>query len=289
MTMTAFVTESAIAHGLKNDEFALYYQPKVCLVTDRIVGAEALVRWELPDGNVLSPAGFIPTILGCGLITELTLHLLTRLIHDLSSFDVDAGLQVSFNVTAEDFVSDVLTDAILRAIDNRRLSPAALELEITETQALAADESVLNRIHALVDAGVGLAMDDYGIGYSSLDTLSKWPFTTIKLDRGIVGRMLDSNKSGAIVRSSIRLGHELGLNVVAEGVESTLQRDFLAEAGCRMIQGHLTGRAVPLDAFQLNRRQKPAGRGIPVGHADKGIGRPRQCRPHLVAPPWVRM
>jgi hypothetical protein len=124
---------------------------------------------------------------------------------------------------------------------------------------------VLSNIRALSDAGVGLAMDDYGIGYSSMDTLSQWPFTTIKLDQGIVERMLDSSKNATIVRSSIRLAHELGLEVVAEGVETLPQHDFLVEAGCRIAQGYLLSRPLPLDEFKAFCAHPSRCRGLPVG------------------------
>jgi EAL domain-containing protein (putative c-di-GMP-specific phosphodiesterase class I) len=199
------------------------------------------------------------------LINRLTLQLLPLLIGDLVNNGLADDLCVSFNVSTCDLEDNALTGAILDAIGTARLPPAALELEITETQALHSGPEVLSNIRALSEAGVGLAMDDYGIGYSSMDTLSEWPFTTIKLDQGIVERMLDSSKNATIVRSSIRLAHELGLEVVAEGVETLPQHDFLVEAGCRIAQGFLLSRPLPLAEFKAFCAHPSRCRGLPVG------------------------
>lgn len=259
------VTADDILGGLRNNEFVLYYQPKASLSSNRIVGAEALVRWRRPDGTILSPGAFVPVAERERLVNRLTLHLLPQLISDLVDHGLADEFCVSFNVSTCDLEDAVLTQAILDAILTRRLPPAALELEITETQALRSGPEVLSNVRALSDAGVGLAMDDYGIGYSSMDTLSQWPFTTIKLDQGIVERMLESSKNATIVRSSIRLAHELGLEVVAEGVETVSQHDFLVEAGCRIAQGFLLSRALPLDEFKAFCTHPSRCRGLPVG------------------------
>jgi len=261
----SIVSSEEIAGALRRREFVLYYQPKVSLTSNRIVGAEALVRWQRPDGTLLPASAFIGAIERAGLLKSLTRRLLPQLVHDL----VDSGLadqfQVSFNVCSCDLENSTLTSMILDAIVRGGLPPAALELEITETQALQAAPCVLYNVQALTEAGIGLAMDDYGIGYSSIDTLSQWPFTTIKLDQGIVVRMLDSPKNATIVRSSIRLGHELGLEVVAEGVETVAQHDFLVEAGCGVAQGFLISRALPLAGFKAFCAAASKCRGLPVG------------------------
>ena len=261
----ATVSVEEIAGALRRREFVLYYQPKASLTSNRIVGAEALVRWRRADGTVLPAGAFIGAIERAGLLKDLTRQLLPQLMHDL----VDSGLaghcRVSFNVCSCDLEHSVITGMILDAIVRGYLPPTALELEITETQAMQAAPCVLYNVQALTEAGIGLAMDDYGIGYSSIDTLSQWPFTTIKLDQGIVVRMLDSPKNATIVRSSIRLGHELGLEVVAEGVETAPQHDFLVEAGCGVAQGFLISRALPLDAFKEFYAVASKCRGLPVG------------------------
>ncbi|MGF6272596.1 EAL domain-containing protein (putative c-di-GMP-specific phosphodiesterase class I) [Massilia sp. UYP11] len=277
------VTTSDIAQGLRNREFILHYQPKASLVTDRIVGAEALARWQRPDGTMLPPATFIEVAEHSGLIKELTMQLLSTLVHDLVGKHLEEGLHFSLNVTARDLEDALVTRAILDAVLQYGLSPTTLELEITETQALQGGASMLWNVQELADVGVGLAMDDYGIGYSSMDTLSQWPFTTIKLDKGIIGRMLDSAKNATIVRSSIRLGHELGLTVVAEGVETPEQHDFLVEAGCKVAQGYLISRPLPLDQFDLFRRDNGKRRGMPIGLVHMAIVDHIQWRRQMVS------
>jgi hypothetical protein len=165
----------------------------------------------------------------------------------------------------DDFEDDTLSNMLLEAIRSHHLLAASLELEITETQALQDCDHLFGRIQGLLDAGISLAMDDFGTGYSTIDTLSKLPFTSIKLDQGIVGRMLASGKDAAIVRSTIRLGHEMGVEVVAEGVETQAQRDFLIECGCKLMQGYLVSPPLPLEAFRVFRAGSAGSRSFPVG------------------------
>jgi EAL domain-containing protein (putative c-di-GMP-specific phosphodiesterase class I) len=277
------VTESEIAEGLRNNEFLLYYQPKSSLITNRIVGAEALARWRRADGTVVPPGAFIPIAERSPLIKDLTMQLLPKLLQDVSDKAMGEDLCVSFNVTARDLEDTVLTKTLLDAVAHGGLPSSAVELEITETQALQGGARMLANVQELADAGVGLAMDDYGIGYSSIDTLSQWPFTSIKLDQGIVSRMLNSHKNATIVRSSIRLGHELGLNVVAEGVEAPEQHDFLVEAGCRVAQGYLVSRPLPLEEFEVFRHNIGNCRGMPIGLVHMAIVDHVQWRRQMVS------
>lgn len=258
------ITEAEIVQGLRNKEFILYYQPKASLITNRIVGAEALARWRRPDGSIATPAAFLPAMQDPKRLRALTLALLSQLMHDMDN-TLGADIRISFNVSVGDFEDDTLSQTLLDAIHEHLLLPTSLELEITETQALQAGDALLGRIQCLIDAGISLAMDDFGVGYSSIDTLSRLPFTTIKLDQGIVGRMLDSDKDATIVRSSIRLGHELGMEVVAEGVETQGQRDVLIEAGCKLMQGYLLSPALPVEAFRAFRSDYGTSTLVPVG------------------------
>jgi EAL domain-containing protein (putative c-di-GMP-specific phosphodiesterase class I) len=278
----ASVTESDIVEGLRNDEFILYYQPKSSLMTNRIVGAEALARWRRADGSLVPPGVFIPVAERSTLIKDLTLQLLPKLIDDVVDKRMSEDLCVSFNVTARDLEDSILTQRILNAIVHG-LPSSAVELELTETQALQGGARVLANVQELAEAGVGLSMDDYGTGYSSMDTLSQWPFTSIKLDQGIVGRMLNSPKNATIVRSSIRLGHELGLNVIAEGVEAPEQHDFLVEAGCRVAQGYLVSRPLPLEEFEVFRHNIGTCRGMPIGLVHMAIVDHVQWRRQMVS------
>ncbi|RYG87742.1 MAG: EAL domain-containing protein, partial [Alphaproteobacteria bacterium] len=268
---------------LRDGEFILHYQPKASLISNRIVGAEALARWQRPDGVLLPPGAFIPVAERSGLINRLTLQLLPKLMDDLTAKGIGSDMCVSFNVTAADLEDDVLTEQILASVAQGRLPSGSLELEITETQAMQAGQKMVRNVDALAEAGIGLAMDDYGVGYSSIDTLSQWPFTSIKLDQGIVSRMLNSAKNATIVRSSIRLGHELGLHVVAEGVEAPEQHDFLVEAGCQIAQGYLVSHPLPLEEFEVFRHNIGKCRGMPIGLVHMAIVDHVQWRRQMVS------
>jgi EAL domain-containing protein (putative c-di-GMP-specific phosphodiesterase class I) len=276
------VTEADVVQGLSSKEFILYYQPKVSLITNRVVGAEGLARWRRQDGSVATPAAFMPAVQEAGLSKALTRQLLDRLLQDMRD-TLGADIRISFNVGVDDFEDDTLSTMLLDAIRDRQLLPASLELEIVETQALQASEALFKRVHGLVEAGISLTMDDFGIGYSSIDTLSKLPFSTIKLDQGIVGRMLDSEKDATIVRSSIRLGHELGMEIVAEGVETPAQRDFLIESGCKLMQGYLVSKALPVEAFHGFRASSGGSRSFPVGLVQLAIVDHVQWRRQMVS------
>jgi EAL domain-containing protein (putative c-di-GMP-specific phosphodiesterase class I) len=276
------ITKADIVRGLENREFVLYYQPKISLLTNRIVGAEALARWQRPDGTVMAPGAFLPVVERASMMSQFTLHLLPQWLDDVGSV-LGTDLRISFNVSASDFGDDQLGELVSRAIEHDYLPPACLELEMTETQALGADDMVVGRIRALVDASVGLSMDDFGIGYSNLDTLSRLPFSALKLDQGIVGRMLVSRKSATIISSSIRLGHELGMEVIAEGVETPAQQDFLVEAGCKLMQGYLLSPALPLLDFQELRNKLGNGRIVPMGSVHMAIVDHVQWRRQMVS------
>lgn len=251
-----------------------------------MVGAEALIRWNRPDGSVTLPGEFIPLAHETGLIREITRHMLPKLIDDLlilHAIPYASGMIVSFNASAFDLEDTGFVREVLHLLEKSRIPPHLLQIELTETIALNASEQVRNNILALREAGVELAMDDYGIGYSSIDTLSIWPFTAIKLDQGIVGRMLESPKNLTIVESAIRMAHELGISVVAEGVETQEQFAKLLEAGCTKIQGYWISRAVPLDQFISFVELDLRWGGLPVGLIHMAILDHVQWRKKLVS------
>jgi len=235
--------ESAIENG----ELLFHYQPLVSLVTGRLVGAEALIRWQLPDGRIAMPDSFIPIAEATGLIREITLNMLPRLLSDWMIIDsVDPDFLLSFNVSAKDLQTPRLVDAVQSAIGQRNLDPQRLGLEVTETAFLESDDVVRRHLNAIVEFGVSLVMDDYGTGFSSIDSLSRWPFDCIKLDRTLIGRMASSEKTVRIVNASIRMAHDLNLHVVAEGVEDRECYEFLMQSGCSRVQGNWIAPALPL-------------------------------------------
>lgn len=278
------ISEQSILNGLDNDEFVYYYQPKISLITGKVIGAEALIRWLKPNGQVVQPGCFIPFAEQSGLIKHITFRMFNKLARDLLIFsDIDSALVTSFNATAHDFADDRFCKMVLETLDQLRIPPKNLQVEITETTVLNASSAVKNHIQSLCDAGIGLAMDDYGTGYASLETLSRWPFTTIKLDRSIVSRMLDSQKNQTIAETSIRMAHELDIGIVAEGVESDLQYQMLLESGCTKVQGYWLSRPLPLSDFIYFIQQDLRWSGLPIGLIHMAIVDHIQWRKRLVS------
>jgi EAL domain-containing protein (putative c-di-GMP-specific phosphodiesterase class I) len=275
------ITIQDIEEGLERNQFCLYYQPKFSLVSGQIAGSEALIRWFRPDGAMPQPAEFIALAEGSSLIKKISAYILPILLRDIPALGAHNLTPVSFNVSARDFEDDVFASRVLDAIKIAGILAGALVVEITENQALACDESIKRNLLLLRDAGIGLSMDDYGLGYSSVDTLSKWPFSSIKIDQGLIGRMLDSEKNAMIVRSAIRLGHELGIEVIAEGVETVAQYQFLLEAGCKSVQGFLICK--PLSLVELMVRTHDHGFAqVPVALIHMALVDHLQWRRHIV-------
>lgn len=278
------ITEQQISAALNNDEFVYYYQPKVSLITGKVIGAEALIRWLSPTEELIMPGLFIPLAEKSGLIKNITYRMFTKLARDLLIFlDVDSSLVISFNATAKDFEDNRFSSMVLETLKQLHIPPQNLQVEITETTVLNANQTVKENILALCNTGIGLAMDDYGTGYSTLDTLSLWPFTSIKLDRGIIERMLDSQKNQTIVESSIRMSHELDLSVVAEGVESDLQYQMLLESGCTKVQGYWLSKPLPLDRFIHFIQQDLRWSGLPIGLIHMAVVDHIQWRKKLIS------
>lgn len=257
-----------IADALENDEFVFYYQPKISMLTGEICGAEALIRWQRPDGSLIPPASFIPLAESTGFINEITLAMFKKLIIDMNIInDTKNSLIVSFNASAKDFHNNKLVEVIRSAVEQKLVLAEQLEVELTETVLLGEKEYIKHNLHALQDLGVALAMDDYGTGFSSIDTLAKWPFSTIKLDQGIVSKLESTDKGLTIVQSSIRMAHQLELDIVAEGIESKTVYQILQNAGCTIAQGSWISRPIALEDFLEFCRTKIRWPSQPIGLA----------------------
>lgn len=278
------VTVADIIEAIKSNKLTFFYQPKVSLVTGKVIGAEALIRWIEPNETVIPPAMFIPLAEQSSLIKEITCHMFPKLARDLLVLmDVDEQLVISFNTSIKDFEDDTFVRLVLDTLKTSQFPTEKLQIELTETATLDADEEILENINILRHAGLGLAMDDFGTGYSSIDTLSKWPFTTIKLDQGMISRILHSDKNSTIVGSSIRMAHELGISVVAEGVETNEQYHHLLEAGCTKVQGYWISKPLPLDQFISFVEADIRWSGIPIGLIHMAIIDHVQWRKELVS------
>lgn len=277
------MTEAEIIDGIKQDEFTFFYQPKISLITGKISGAEALIRWIKPDGAIIPPSAFIPVAEQSSLIKDITRHMFPKLVNDLMLLSDVEKLPVSFNTSARDFEDDAFTKMVLNSLETLQIPAGCLQVELTETATLEAGDKIKKNILPLRQAGIGLEMDDFGMGYSSLDTLGKWPFTAIKLDQGIVSRMLDSDKGSTIVESSIRMAHELGISIVAEGVENNAQYQHLLGSGCTKIQGFWISKPVPLDQYLSFVQEDIRWSGLPIGLIHMAIIDHVQWRKQLVS------
>jgi diguanylate cyclase (GGDEF)-like protein/PAS domain S-box-containing protein len=243
--------EGELRRGLQFKEFVLYYQRQ----TDgngQTTGAEALLRWERPGRQAVSPSVFIPLAEETGLILQLGQWVLESACLQLVAWSrqpVTAGLTLAVNVSARQFRQPAFVDQVLDVIERTGADPTRLKLELTESLLVANVEHTVDSMRALKAKGIGFALDDFGTGYSSLAYLKRLPLDQLKIDQSFVRDVLSDPNDAAIARTILGLGQTLGLDVIAEGVENPSQRDFLAAHGCRAFQGYLFGRPVAAEQF----------------------------------------
>lgn len=230
--------ENAMRVGLEHDEFHVFFQPKVDAAL-RVVGVEALARWNSAEWGAISPDRFIPIAEDTGMIIPLTETILRKAFAVASHWDLKQGpLQIAVNLSPKLFVNDEIVQRIATLIKDSDIPPARIELEITESVFLGDSERALRILRELKNLGVALAMDDFGTGYSSLGYLLRFPLDIIKIDRSLVTGIEHEGEVAMIARAVISLGHSLGKTVVAEGVENQAQFDFLSQQGCHEFQGY---------------------------------------------------
>ncbi|KAA2237764.1 bifunctional diguanylate cyclase/phosphodiesterase [Salinarimonas soli] len=235
-------------------EFELHYQPLLDLARDRIVGFEALVRWNHPSRGTISPGIFIPVAEDTGLIVPLGEWVLREACAEAARWPAD--VRVSVNVSAVQFRQRNLVQLVMSALASSGLAPGRLELEITESVLMQESEASVRILHQLRALGVRIAMDDFGTGYSSLSYLRRFPFDKIKIDRSFVKELSANPESTAIVRAIVSLGRSLGISTTAEGVETHEQLEIVRAEGCTEIQGYLLSPPRPArDAVPLLFRQ----------------------------------
>jgi diguanylate cyclase (GGDEF)-like protein/PAS domain S-box-containing protein len=244
----ALMTE--LRYAIEHDELVLYYQPKIDLKTGRVIGVEALVRWRHPNRGLIAPDEFIPLAERTGLIKPLTLWVLTAALHQSRTWQ-RAGLRLSVavNLSARNLQDPELPDQIAEMLTRSGTPPNQLELEITESTIMADPPRALEVLTRLHHMRIPLAIDDFGTGYSSLGYLRKLPVSAIKIDKSFVKNMVADDGDAVIVRSTIELAHNLGLLVVAEGVETQYIWDRLASLGCDAAQGYYMSAPIPAAAL----------------------------------------
>jgi diguanylate cyclase (GGDEF)-like protein len=250
----AFNIEHDLHNALLNNEFQLVYQTQIDCQTNKPIGVEALIRWHSPDSGLVSPADFIPIAEETGLIVPIGEWVVQEALQQMEpifhSIDTDSLLNLSINVSGAQLNGEHV-DSILALINQSAIPNHCIELEITETFLVQEAESSAVQLNKIREAGVKLAIDDFGIGYSSLAYLKRFKVNTLKIDRMLINDINTDADDRAISQAVIALGHSLGLQVVAEGVETAEQAESLKQMGCDIWQGFYFSKPVPLDSLRL--------------------------------------
>lgn len=243
--------KSKLRRAFERDELRLHYQPKYGLLDGRIAGAEALVRWDLPDRGLVFPSDFIPLAEETNLILQIGEWVLNRVCSDYRDWQrvVPSPCRVSVNLSLRQLQQQRFLEGVRKTFRRHGISPTCLELEITETTLMEDTDRTIRILDALYGMGLHLAIDDFGTGYSSLSALQQFPISTLKIDQSFVRDLSVDRDNSAIVKTIIQMAHSLKLEVVAEGVEYEDQLDFLRAQGCDYAQGHLFGDPVTAESF----------------------------------------
>jgi diguanylate cyclase (GGDEF)-like protein len=243
--------EEDLRQAIGTNQLELYYQPQID--RDFVVGAEALLRWRRSEGNLLGPGEFIPLAEETGLIYLLGEWIIEAAFTQVAEWagrEETAGISVAVNISARQFRQPEFVKQILSALDRTGANPKRIKLELTESVTVDDVESVVEKMMLLRSHGLSFSLDDFGTGYSSLSYLKKLPLDQLKIDRSFVWDMLLDPGSGAIAQAIISLSSALNLSVIAEGVETEEQRDFLLRLGCHVLQGYLFSPPLPLKDFE---------------------------------------
>lgn len=247
-----FELERDLRKAIDGKEFLLYFQPRVDAASGKIVNAEALIRWQHPEWGLISPNEFIPLAEENGLILEIGDWVFSEVCNYLASWKQKnlPIVPISINVSAQRFLKSDLTSYVLRILRDKKVDPAFIEFEITETTLIHHEEVVNAAVEQLKEIGIRIALDDFGTGYSSLTYLKQYPIDTIKIDKSFISNISVSIKDEMIVKSIIFLAKGLDMRVVAEGVETKEQLLFLRQLECDEIQGYLFSKPIPEKEFQ---------------------------------------
>ncbi|MDP1705585.1 MAG: EAL domain-containing protein [Sulfurimicrobium sp.] len=247
------ILETSLRRALERDEFLLHYQPQICLQSGRITGVEALLRWQHPERGLVSPAEFIPLLEEIGLIVPVGEWVLRTACIQNRAW-VSAGLpplRMAVNLSARQFRQGGLADMVSQALNDSGLAPEWLELEVTESILIQDLQATITTLRQLDTLGILISIDDFGTGYSSLSYLKHLPISKIKIDRSFVRDICSDPDDAAITNAVISLGHSLKLRVVAEGVETLAQLEYLRAQGCDEVQGFYFSRPLPAEEFAV--------------------------------------
>ncbi len=262
--------QSELCHALKREEFSLYYQPKISLLTGDILGAEALIRWQHSERGMISPDRFIPLAELTGLIGPIGDWVLSTASLQCSYWQKE-GLPkfiMSVNVSGRQLTEKGLAAKVKKVIEYSGLSPEYLELEVTETFLMQDIEHSISVLEEIQSLGVKIAIDDFGTGYSSLNYLTRLPVDTLKVDRSFVSELSDVSEKKSLVKNMITMSHDLGLRVVAEGVETVDQLNVLQQMNCDEVQGYYFSPPITAESFSKLLAQNAWGGIAKRSHAN---------------------
>lgn len=246
--------ETNLRMALRNKQFELFYQPKIDMKSNQVIGAEALIRWAKPDGTYVPPGMFLPVAEETGFIVDISAWVLEEAIRRLGSWKEDPllrSIHIGVNVAAKQFRDTALAEQIKSLLAQYDADPKSLDVEITEGTLVEDTQLCINILNELKALGVRVSLDDFGTGYSSLSYLRHFPLDTIKIDKSFVDDILKHSDALAIARTIIDLGKNLKRDVVAEGIESNEQSRELQRFGCHIGQGYFFGRPMPIDEFTV--------------------------------------
>lgn len=244
--------EASLRYALERQELEVYYQPQITLADSKVVGAEALLRWQHPERGLVSPAKFIPLAEETGLIVpigEWVLQTACQQIKDWQALGY-SNLRIAVNLSGRQFVQPSLRQTLVTILQERSFDPEFLELELTESIVVQNPESAIVTMKAMKALGVKIALDDFGTGYSSLQYLQRFPFDSLKIDRCFVQNLTVDKTNTALTTAIVEMAHQLNLKVIAEGVETKVERDFLFQHSCDEMQGYLFSPPLPANEFQ---------------------------------------
>ena len=243
--------ETSLRKALEQEQFILYYQPKISLVDRRITGAEALIRWNHPDMGMVSPVDFIPIAEDTGLIVPMTDWVIAEACRQIGVWRQD-GLDlesVAINITPASLLDKNINDHVFKHLRLAGVDASRLDFEITESVLMEDVDVILPILHEFRDIGANISIDDFGTGYSSLSYLKRLPISKLKIDQSFIRDIMHDNDDSIIVNAVIALAHNLGLRVIAEGVEEQDQLEFLREHDCDVVQGYYYTRPLPADEY----------------------------------------
>ncbi|MEG3841414.1 EAL domain-containing protein [Microcoleus sp. herbarium14] len=251
-SINQFTQETCLRNALKRSEFEVYYEPQIAIKTGKIIGAEALVRWNHPERGRVSPGEFIPMAEEMGLITPLGEWVLETACRQTKAWQTQGLplLRVAVNLSARQFESKNLTERVIEILRETNLDPKYLELELTEGLILQDEATATGAFTVWRNMGIRIAIDDFGTGYSSLSYPKRFAFDALKIDKSFIRDIADDRQNAAITIAIIQMAHSMNLTVIAEGVENQRELAFLCAHECDEIQGHFFSQAVPRAEFE---------------------------------------